>query len=109
MAKITEVQRQNAVSVADYSHESKGLWPYEGAWITIVTAAPIFHGRLVAITPCDYVLDDASWVVDTGRLSEYVLDPNKVAKEAEFIGTISIPRGSVLATYKTEDGQVKTR
>ena len=75
--KMSEVERQDAVSVANDEHEAKGMWPYVGAWITVVTAAPAYHGRLVAITPCDYILEDASWVVDTGRLHEYILNPNK--------------------------------
>lgn len=107
--KLAEVDRQNAVAVVDDEGREKSLWPREGEWVTIVTAAPIYHGRLVAITPCDYVLEDASWVVETGRLSEYVKAPDKTATEAEYVGEMAIPRGAVMAVYRVAEGAVKTR
>ncbi len=107
--KLSEVDRQNAVAVVDDETRETRLWPREGEWVTIVTAAPIYHGLLIAITPCDYVLAEASWVVETGRLSDYVKDPSKVATEAEYVGEVSVPRGSVMATYKVAAGPVQTR
>lgn len=107
--KEQEKQRQNAVDVVNDAAREAGLWPREGEWCTIVTAAPIYHGRLLAITPCDYVLEDASWVVETGRLSEYVKNPDKIASEAEFVGDMAVPRGSVMAVYRTAAGKVTTR
>lgn len=107
--KLSEVERQNAVSVSDDQTSERGLWPRAGEWATIVTAAPIYHGFLVAITPCDYILREASWIPETGRLHEYVKNPNKTATEAEYIGELSVPRSAVLGVYKVAPGPVTTR
>lgn len=75
----------------------------------IVTVSPIYHGRLTAVTVEHYVLADAAWVVETGRLSEFVKDPASIAAEAEHVGQVVIERGSVMAIYPTADGKVTTR
>lgn len=80
-----------------------------GRCYAIVTVSPIYHGKLVSVTPEHYVLDEAAWVVETGRLSEFVKDPAKVASEAEYVGHVLIERGSVMASYPTADGKVTTR
>lgn len=106
--QMNEKQRQEMVSVHDDQAKERGLFPQEGQWVTIVTAAPIYHGLLMAITPTDYLLSEASWVVETGRLSEYVKAPSKTAQEAEFVGEISIPRGAVMGVYKVAAGKIET-
>ena len=41
-------------------------------------------GKLVRITPCELVLDQASWVADTGRLGDAI--SKGTLGEAEFVG-----------------------
>ena len=86
----------------------EGILP-QNSHVAIVTAAPIYHGVLVSVTATHYVLDDAAWVVETGRLAEFILDPEKVAQEAEYVGRVLVPVGSVVAIYKTSAGKVTTR
>mgnify|MGYP001559723914 CR=1 FL=1 len=80
----------------------------QGSTVAIVTAAPIYHGVLVSVTATHYVLDDAAWVVETGRLHEFISDPTK-AQEAEYVGRVLVPVGSVIAIYETAPGKVTTR
>lgn len=86
----------------------EGILP-QGSHVAIVTAAPIYHGVLVAVTATHYCLDNAAWVVETGRLAEFILDPAKTSKEAEYIGRVLIPVGSVVAIYPTAAGKVVTK
>lgn len=109
MTRRTEKERLAGVAIGqDMGHET-GVELAEGAWYTVVTAAPIYHGRLTAMTPLWIVLDDASWVVETGRLNEYVKNPAKVSTEAEYVGRIRIPVGTVMAVYDVAPGKVETR
>lgn len=85
----------------------EGILP-QNSHVAIVTAAPIYHGVLVSVTATHYVLDDAAWVVETGRLHEFIADPEK-AQEAEYVGRVLVPVGSVVAIYQTGKGKVTTR
>ena len=106
--KMTKAEKQAQAAVAlDFEMESGRL--AIGKHYAVVTVAPIYHGVLAAMTSEHYILSDASWVVETGRLSAFVLDPSKVATEAEFIGTVHVERGSVMAIYPTAAGKVTTR
>jgi hypothetical protein len=42
-----------------------------GAFYTIETINPIYHGRLIAVTPSYYVLTESCWIGDTGLRTEY--------------------------------------
>jgi len=74
-----------------------------------VTVSPIYHGKLVGMTTEHYFLEEAAWVVETGRLSEFVVDPQKTCKEAEYVGNIPVERGAVMALYPTPAGKITTR
>lgn len=47
-----------------------GLLPV-GKFVTIETINPIYHGRLVAVTPSYYFLSEASWLGDMGQRADY--------------------------------------
>lgn len=54
-----------------------------------------YVGRLVSITDSDLVLDDASWVADTGRFASSLKTGD--LKEVEpFWGSVIIARGSIV-------------
>lgn len=105
-------KREEAVSVSDDAQKeapvSGTAWLAEGEWVTIFTADPAFHGRLVAITPSHYFLADASWVPDTGRRHEYSKDPSK-ANEVEFIGDLALERPVVSVERVLKAGALKTK
>lgn len=60
-----------------------GLLPV-GKFVTIETINPIYHGRLVAVTPSYYFLSEASWLGDLGQRANYQRGTPPV--EANYMG-----------------------
>lgn len=81
----------------------------EGKWYAVVTVSPIYHGRLKFVNADYYGLEDATWIVETGRLNEFVKNPAGTTQEAEFLGPVLVERGSVMAVYPTPEGSVPTK
>jgi hypothetical protein len=79
-----------------------------GAYYVIVTAAPFYHGKLTMANDQYYALEDAVWVADTGKASEFYRDPSK-ATEVEEIGPILIERTSVISITQVRPGPLKKR
>lgn len=102
MAKSKQEERAERVAVSDDAAEESGKWIREGQWVAIVMADPIYYGRLVAVTPTHYYLEDAAWIPDTGRAHQFVADPAS-ASEVEFIGEIAVERPAV-ALYRVRKG-----
>ena len=55
-----------------------------GKFYTIETIAPIYHGRLVAVTPTFFVTEETSWLGDVGQRSEY--ESGAAPVEANWVG-----------------------
>lgn len=55
-----------------------------GAFYTVESINPIWHGRLVAVTPSFYMLADASWLGDVGMRADY--ESGAPPAEANYIG-----------------------
>ena len=55
-----------------------------GKFYTIETIAPIFHARLVAVSPTTLVCEECTWLGDLGQRAEYESGRNPV--EANFYG-----------------------
>lgn len=71
--------------------------PWEiGKNYLVRTVTMIDTGRLVAVTPQELVLEDAAWIVDTGRFSDALekVDFNEV--EPFPFGKVIIGRGSII-------------
>lgn len=87
-----QIERNEAVAVSDDMMNERGdIWLKPGGFYAFVCADPIYHGRLVAMTPTHYFIDQASWVADAGRAHQFAADPSK-AVEVEYIGEIAIER-----------------
>lgn len=105
---MTKTEKQKNAAVAlDEAMESGRM--EIGKHYAIVTAAPIYHGKLIAVTTEHYSLADASWVVETGRLHKFVLDPAGTCTEAEFVDVVHVERSSVMGIYPTPPSKVTTR
>lgn len=91
-------ERAEMVAVSDDASRERGLWLTEGAWVAVVTGSPIYHGKISAITPTHIFLDEASWIPDTGRCSNFVANPSNCS-ESEYIGEVAIER-PVVAVYR---------
>ena len=91
-----------AVAVSDdvlsLSTDPRVSWFGVGQYAIFLTADPVFYGKLVAITPTHYFLEDTVWVADTGRAHEFVADPSK-ASEVERLGNIMVER-PVVAVFE---------
>ena len=61
----------------------RGLLPI-GQFVTVETINPIYHGRLIAVTPSYYLLSECSWLGDLGQRAEYEKGTPPV--EANFLG-----------------------
>jgi hypothetical protein len=80
-----------------------------GTHVAVVTAGPVYHGKLVGVNPSYYILEDAAWVVETGRIHQFVKDPS-CCTEAEYIGVVFVERdGGVFGVYPTPAYVVTTR
>ena len=70
--------------------------PYQiGKNYLIRTVTMIQTGKLVAVTNQELVLEDAAWIVDTGRFNECLKDGSFNEVEP-FPGRIIVGRGSVI-------------
>ena len=76
-----------------------------GDWYVIVTAAPFYHGKLAAVNESYYALEDAVWVADTGKASEFYKNPSS-ATEVEDIGPVLVERTSVISITKVRPGKL---
>ena len=97
------------LSVAGDAAKEAGVFAV-GEWVAVLCVNPIYFGRIVAWDEGHYHLGDASWVVETGRLSDFIKDPQATAIEAEYIGAVTVERSSVQAVYRhLPEGKVTTR
>jgi hypothetical protein len=71
--------------------------PYEiGACYFVETVTKYYLGRLVGVTAGELVLDEASWIPDTGRFNEALA--NGTAAEVEPCpGKVIVGRGAIVA------------
>ena len=62
----------------------------------IIRADPMYYvGRVLAITDCDLVLGEASWVADTGRWSN-ALQTGELSEVEPFVGKVIINRTRIV-------------
>jgi hypothetical protein len=66
-----------------------------GTCYLIRTVTMIDLGRLVAITDTDFVLEDASWVADTGRFAD-ALKTGKLEEVEPFPDRAIVSRGAIV-------------
>lgn len=104
---MTKTEKAELSVTTDRAHECGVMEP--GEWMAIVGVNPIYFGRLQAWDEAHYHLAEASWIVETGRLSEFLADPTK-AQEAEYIGPVTVERSAVQSLYRhLPAGRVTTR
>ena len=110
MSKSKQETRAEQIAVSDDQAQcNPDLWIVPGAWVQIQCADPIYYGQLVAMTPSHYYLRDASWICETGRANEFVLDPQKACTEAEYLGDVAVERPVVCVIRTRKGGPVGTR
>ena len=74
-----------------------GAHPFEiGKCYLICTVTRYHVGRLVAITPADFVLEGASWIPDTGRFHDCLRDGTPHEVEPFATGKVIVSRGGYI-------------
>jgi len=76
---------------------------YHVRTVTYATA-----GKLKAIYEKEMVFENASWVADTGRFSEYVKDTSKLS-ENEYVGEIIVNRDAIVDVIEVSSVYEKTK
>ena len=75
----------------------KGNHPYEiGKNYHIRTVTMAISGKLKAVYENELVFENASWVADTGRFSEYLKDTSKVDENEPFKNDVIVGRGALI-------------
>ena len=89
--------------------EKQNNHPFEiGKKYLVRTVTMIQVGRLVAVYPTELVLEDASWIADTGRFSE-TLKTGEYDEIEPFDKPIIIGRGSIIDATQIDSKLPKER
>ncbi len=83
----------------------------EGPWeigqhYLIRTVTMIQVGRLSFIGDKELVLEDAAWIVDTGRFHDCLKDPDSINEAEPFIHPCIVGRGSICDATKWHNVRV---
>jgi len=73
--------------------QSRPVWKIGQAYC-VRTVTNYWTGRLVAVTEHELVLEEAAWIADTGRFSNFFTDGPDEAEPIE--GPVIIGRGSIV-------------
>ena len=82
MINKVEYVRKDSVATTEYHCKERKYGPWEiGKSYLIRTVTMIQHGRLLDVTDKELVIDQAAWIADTGRFSDFICgkcQPNEV-------------------------------
>jgi hypothetical protein len=102
--KIDEVEYVRKDSVVQYTSRKEGPWEI-GKRYVIRTVTMINHGRLVEVTPTDFVLVNAAWIADTARWADFLtgkVKPNEV-EPYPWDRVVTVNRGAYVDMVQLED------
>ncbi len=75
--------------------------PYEiGKNYFIQTVTHYYTGKLIEVLPQEIVLEDAAWIADTGRFSDFIKDGKFNEVEPYPSGKLVIGRGSLVQAFQ---------
>jgi hypothetical protein len=78
--------------------------PYQiGKTYVIRTVTMIQLGRLTAVYPQELVLEDASWIADTGRFANFLKDPELRSESEPFCAPCIVGRGAIVDAQVVRD------
>lgn len=89
-----------------YTHEKPQAEasPWQiGKTYVIRTVTMIQLGRLVAVYPQELVLEDASWIADTGRFANFLKDPELRFESEPFCAPCIVGRGAIVDAQVVKD------
>lgn len=97
----------NDMQMEQGHHSVEGIVPI-GATVHITTVQFAYRGKLVAVTPSWYVLDDVTNVFNTGDLKNYY-KTQKGSEEEFWGGRIPVERTAVTALWMWAPDDMKKR
>jgi hypothetical protein len=99
---VEYVRKSDIQQVNFVCHERKeGPWEIGKSYL-IRTVTMIQHGRLIDVTDKELILEDASWIADTGRFHDFLMgkiQPNEVEPFAPGSPVI-VSRGALIDAQK---------
>lgn len=66
------------------------------------TVTMAIAGKLKAVYDNEFVFENASWVADTGRFNEYLIDTSKIKENEPFKNDVIIGRGALIDCTEIE-------
>jgi hypothetical protein len=99
--KIDEVEYVRKDSVVNISKQPDSeSFPYETMKLYFIRTVTFYYvGRLLFVTPQELVLDQCSWVADTGRFSDALKNGTVNENEPFPDGNVIIGRGSIIDAH----------
>jgi len=89
-----KIEIDGVTYIREPSPQDPGFTPFViGEAYLIRTVTMIYTGRLVALTPTDFVLEDAAWIADTGRFAT-ALATGSLSEVEPYPGCVIVSRAS---------------
>lgn len=86
--------------------KQKGVWQI-GKHYVLRTVTMIDVGKLIEVTDKELVLENASWIADTGRWNEFLSKGNYDESEPFPDGKVIVGRGSIIDAMIWKHGEVR--
>lgn len=96
LGQIKEIQKMCGTPVRQVASH-----PYEiGKSYFIQTVTHYYTGRLIQVLKDELVLEEASWIADTGRFKDFIQDGKFNEVEPYPAGKLFIGRGSLVQAFE---------
>jgi hypothetical protein len=108
MKKTSKAKKKSVASKSKVATKtvaaSTAAHPYQiGKTYVIRTVTMIQLGRLTAVYPQELVLEDASWIADTGRFANFLKDPELRSESEPFCAPCIVGRGAIVDAQIVKD------
>ena len=84
----------------------KGVWEI-GKHYVLRTVTMIDVGKLIEVTDNELVLENASWIADTGRWNEFLLNGTYDESEPFPDGKVIVGRGAIIDAVLWKHGDIR--
>ncbi len=107
MKKTSKAAKKSAASKAKVAAKKSAAAPAHpfqiGKTYVIRTVTMIQLGKLTAVYPQELVLEDASWIADTGRFANFLKDPELRSESEPFCAPCIVGRGAIVDAQVVKD------
>ena len=98
MINEVEYVRKDSIATTEYHCKERKDGPWEiGKSYLVRTVTMIQHGRLLDVTEKELVIDQAAWIADTGRFSDFMNGRGEPSEVEPFgPGVVIVNRGAII-------------